>query len=304
MGARLRAALDVIGRSTCASATRTGPWSSTRWAPPWQTTTPPTRPPRPSGSAAWPRLRSPRSLEIIGAHPTKFASHNWRAAGAGNLGGWQTARCLFFLNVLTGSVGTVGGTTGNGWNKYKAPHPPGAPPFEQWNELTWPREYPLAYHEMSILLPHFLAEGRGRLEVYFSRVYNPVWTNPDGFSWLEALSDPDKVSCHVALTPTWSETALFADYVLPMGVGAERHDVASFETHAGRWIGFRQPVLRRYAEIRGERRDPRVAHARVQSGRGVGGERVLDRVVVAHRPRRLPGHPPLVREPHPTLARR
>ncbi|MDE0516604.1 MAG: formate dehydrogenase, partial [Acidimicrobiaceae bacterium] len=26
----------------------------------------------------------------------------------------------------------------------------------------------------------------------------------------------------------------------------------SFETHAGRWIGFRQPVLRRYAEIRGE----------------------------------------------------
>ena len=44
---------------------------------------------------------------IIGAHPTKFASHNWRAAGAGNLGGWQTARCLFFLNVLTGSVGTA-----------------------------------------------------------------------------------------------------------------------------------------------------------------------------------------------------
>ena len=189
---------------------------------------------------------------IIGAHPTKFASHNWRAAGAGNLGGWQTARCLFFLNVLTGSVGTVGGTTGNGWNKYKAPHPPGAPPPEQWNELNWPPEYPLAYHEMSILLPHFLAEERGRLEVYFSRVYNPVWTNPDGFSWLEALSDPDKVACHVALTPTWSETAVFADYVLPMGVGAERHDVASFETHAGRWIGFRQPVLRRYAEIRGE----------------------------------------------------
>ena len=131
--------------------------------------------------------------QIIGAHPTRFASHNWRAAGAGNLGGWQTARCLFFLNVLTGSVGTVGGTTGNGWNKYKAPHPPEAPPSEQWNELSWPREYPLAHHEMSMLLPHFLAEGRGRLEVYFSRVYNPVWTNPDGFSWLEALTDPDKV---------------------------------------------------------------------------------------------------------------
>jgi anaerobic selenocysteine-containing dehydrogenase len=194
--------------------------------------------------------------EIIGAHPTRFASHNWRAAGAGNLGGWQVARCLFFLNVLTGSVGTRGGTNGNGWNKFVPVAPKGSPPLPRWNELSWPREYPLAHHEMSMLLPHFLNEGRGRLDTYFSRVYNPVWTNPDGFSWLEALKDPDKVGCHVALTPTWSETAWFADYVLPMGVGAERHDVASFETHAGRWIGFRQPVFRRYAEISGQELDP------------------------------------------------
>ncbi|MGA1437285.1 MAG: molybdopterin dinucleotide binding domain-containing protein, partial [Ilumatobacteraceae bacterium] len=112
--------------------------------------------------------------------------------------------------------------------------------------------YPLAYHELSILLPHFLNEGRGKLDTYFTRVYNPIWTNPDGFSWLEALKDPDKVGCHVALTPTWSETAWFADYVLPMGLGSERHDIASYETHAGRWIGFRQPVMRRYAELNGE----------------------------------------------------
>ena len=189
---------------------------------------------------------------VIGAHPTKFASHNWRAAGAGNLGGWQTARCLFFLNVLTGSVGTIGGTSGNGWNKFKPTAPLGAQQIEHWNEMAWPREYPLSYHEMSILLPHFLNERRGKLDTYFTRVYNPVWTNPDGFSWIEALLDPSKVECHVALTPTWSETALFADYVLPMGVGAERHDLASFETHAGRWIGFRQPVMRRFAELEGK----------------------------------------------------
>ena len=40
------------------------------------------------------------------------------------------------------------------------------------------REYPLAFFEMSFLLPHFLKEGRGKLDVYFTRVYNPVWTNP------------------------------------------------------------------------------------------------------------------------------
>ncbi|MCP4227017.1 MAG: formate dehydrogenase, partial [Actinomycetia bacterium] len=187
--------------------------------------------------------------ELIGDHPTRFASHNWRAAGAGNMGGWQVARCLFFLHVLTGSVATKGGTAGHGMNQFKPADPIGAPGINSWNELEWPVEFPLAYHEMSILLPHFLNEGRGSLEVYFSRVYNPIWTNPDGFSWMEALQDEEKVRCHVALTPTWSESAWFADYVLPMGVATERHDVASFETHAGRWIGFRQPVFRRIAEL-------------------------------------------------------
>ena len=54
------------------------------------------------------------------------------------------------------------------------------PPAKVWNELLMPREYPLAFFEMSFLLPHFLKEGRGKLAMYFTRVYNPVWTNPDG----------------------------------------------------------------------------------------------------------------------------
>ncbi|MGI9622668.1 MAG: molybdopterin dinucleotide binding domain-containing protein, partial [Acidimicrobiales bacterium] len=102
---------------------------------------------------------------------------------------------------------------------------------------------------------HFLKEGRGKLDTYFSRVYNPIWTNPDGFTWMEALRDESMVECHVALTPTWSETSWYADYVLPMGVGAERHDVVSYETHSGRWIAFRQSVFRRFAEIRSRNGD-------------------------------------------------
>jgi anaerobic selenocysteine-containing dehydrogenase len=108
-------------------------------------------------------------------------------------------------------------------------------------------------NELSFLLPHFLKEGRGRLDVYFTRVYNPVWTNPDGFSWIEVLTNPDLVGLHVALTPTWNETAYFADYVLPMGHSSERHDTHSFETHDAQWIGFRQPVLRAFRERMGQR---------------------------------------------------
>ena len=91
--------------------------------------------------------------------------------------------------MLTGSVGTEGGTSPNGWNKFIPVPPRHADPHARWNELTWPIEYPLAHHEMSILLPHFLKDGRGRLDTYFTRVYNPVWTNPDGFSWIEVLTD-------------------------------------------------------------------------------------------------------------------
>jgi len=83
--------------------------------------------------------------------------------------------------------------------------------------------------------------------VYFSRVYNPVWTNPDGFSWIEALTDESKIGLHVALTPTWSESACFADYILPVGVGSERHDIHSYETHdsSGSASGSRCSARRR-----------------------------------------------------------
>jgi len=173
-----------------------------------------------------------------------FSSHVWRNAAAGNLGGWQVARALQFLVVLAGAVGTFGGTAPNATNKYIPAPPLMPPPAKVWNELLLPKEYPLAFFEMSFLLPHFIKEGRGKLAMYFTRVYNPVWTNPDGMSWIEMLSDESKVERHACLTPTWSETAWFADYVLPMGHASERHDLMSQETQAARWIGFRQPILR------------------------------------------------------------
>ena len=184
------------------------------------------------------------AAELIASCNGRLAAHTWRSASIGNLGGWQVARCLFFLNVLTGSVGTEGGTSGNSWNKF-VPKPFDQPPAgSAWNELQLPDEWPFAHYEMSFLLPHFLEEGRGDIDVYFTRVYNPLWTNPDGFMWMKALRDASKIKLHVALTPTWNETAWYADYVLPMGHAGERHDLMSQETHAGQWIAFRQPVLR------------------------------------------------------------
>lgn len=74
----------------------------------------------------------------IGEAGSRFATHNWRSASSGNLGGWTVARALHFLNVLTGSVGTYGGTSPSAWNKFKpiVPHAPPATRF--WNELHFP----------------------------------------------------------------------------------------------------------------------------------------------------------------------
>lgn len=188
----------------------------------------------------------------IAAAGSRFAAHVWRNAAAGNLGGWQVSRCLMFLSALVGAVGTPGGTNPNTRDKF-VPPPFLKPPAQNvWNELLYPREYPLSYHELSYLLPHMMLEGRGRLSAYFTRVYNPVWTNPDGMVWERVLRDEKLIGLHAAITPTWNETAQYADYVLPTGVGAERHDLMSQETHAAQWISFRQPVLRVMRERMGE----------------------------------------------------
>ncbi|MFQ5740258.1 MAG: molybdopterin-dependent oxidoreductase, partial [Acidobacteriota bacterium] len=151
---------------------------------------------RESGVAAEQILEVAR---LIGTAGSRLASHVWRSAAIGNLGGWQVARCLHFLNVLTGSVGTPGGTSPNGWNKFKPKlfEVPPAPPV--WNELHFPPEYTLSHYEMSEILPHLIREGRGAIDVYFTRVFNPVWTYPDGFSWIEMLTDTTSVGCHIAL---------------------------------------------------------------------------------------------------------
>jgi anaerobic selenocysteine-containing dehydrogenase len=193
-----------------------------------------------------------RVAETVATAGTRLSTHNWRSASSANEGGWQVARTLFFLNALMGAIAVPGGTYPNAWNKF-VPRPIHLPRHpEYWSELTWPVEYPLTMYETSFLLPHLVKDGRGKIDTYFSRVYNPVWTNPDGFSWIEMLTDEDKTGLHVALTPTWNETAYFADYILPMGHSSERHDTHSLETHDAQWIGFRQPVMRAARERLGE----------------------------------------------------
>ena len=183
----------------------------------------------------------------IAAAEGKFSSHLWRNTASGNLGGWQVARALTFLHVLTGSFGTKGGLNPNSWDKF-VPRPSESSlrsGSRRWNELIWPREYPLAplRDELSSSLTCCEDQDKPVSTCTSRRVYNPVWTNPDGFSWIEHARGrgPDRVprrpDSRSGTRPPSGRTMS-----LPMGLGPERHDLMSQETHAGTWIGFRQPV--------------------------------------------------------------
>ena len=200
---------------------------------------------------------------------TSISSYFWRAAAAGNRGGWVSGRTGFLALGLRGAIGPKGGTFFHHWHVISVAGKGGAatvgqgkrgadvPKVDVWNELAWPPEWPLSTYEMSYLLPHLLTDtewqkkwqAKGlnvptKLAVWIPRMYNPVWINPDGFRWLEVLKDESKMELTFNLSPVWSETNWHVDYVLPVGLAGERHDQHSEATMPARWTSFRQPVMR------------------------------------------------------------
>ena len=198
-----------------------------------------------------------------------ISTYFWRASAAGNRGGWMGGRTGYFALALRGAIGPEGGTFFHHWHVISVSGKGGSatvgqgmrgeniPKVDVYNELTYPPEWPLSSYEMSYLLPHLLTDTEwqnkwtakglkvpNKLSVYIPRMYNPVWINPDGFRWIEILKDESKMELTMNLSPVWSETNWYMDYILPVGLAGERHDQHSEATMPARWTSFRQPVLR------------------------------------------------------------
>ncbi|MDD3504926.1 MAG: molybdopterin-dependent oxidoreductase [Sulfurimonas sp.] len=200
---------------------------------------------------------------------TAISTYFWRASAAGNRGGWTAGRTGYFSLALRGAIGPEGGTFFHHWHVISVAGKGGSstvgqgkrgadiPKIDVYNELTYPPEWPLSSYEMSFLLPHLLSDTKWqkkwidkgfsvpqKLSVYIPRMYNPVWINPDGFRWIETLKDESKMELTMNLSPVWSETNWYVDYILPVGLAGERHDQHSEATMPARWTSFRQPVMR------------------------------------------------------------
>ena len=224
---------------------------------------------------------------------SKIATYLWRAGPIGHRGGWMNTRAGFLTLVLRGALrGDVGGTSFHHWHEISvagkgdkatvAGERPGK--VDVWNEIAWPPEYPLSSYEMSHIMPHLLmdeewqqkwiAKGLNvptKLAVWFPRMYNPVWINPDGFRWIEALKDEKKIELSFNLSPTWSETNWYCDYILPTGLAGERNDQQSTPSKPEQRIEFRQAVLRVAAEKMGwKAKDPARATLEAHMKYGLG----------------------------------
>ena len=103
----------------------------------------------------------------IGRAGSALATHVWRNAAAGNLGGWQVARALELLVVLMGAVDAPGGTAPNSVQQIRARAADDAAAGQSMERDDVAARVPLAFFEMSFLLPHFLKEGRGKLSDVF-----------------------------------------------------------------------------------------------------------------------------------------
>jgi anaerobic selenocysteine-containing dehydrogenase len=195
----------------------------------------------------------------------RISSFYWRATAAGNRGGWMSSSRtgLLLLSIMGnfGGIGAMGVHHGRYISvagKGHASTTGGKPPkVEEWNELSYPPEWPLASYEPSFIFPHLLSDKEwqekwraqgltvpSKLAVWVPRMYNPVWINPDGFRWIEVLKNEEILELTFNPSPTWSETNWFMDYILPVGLSGERHDQHSEPTNVEAWAGFRQPVLR------------------------------------------------------------
>ncbi|MDD5359405.1 MAG: molybdopterin-dependent oxidoreductase [Sulfurovaceae bacterium] len=223
----------------------------------------------------------------------KISTFLWRAGTIGHRGGWMNTKSAFFLLTLRGAMAAKPGgismvswheigVNGKGDAAVVAGKKPG--PIDHWNELAYPPEIPLASYELSFMLPHLLMDDEWRnrwnakglkipnkLSVYIPRMYNPVWINPDGFRWIEALKREDKFELTMNLSPTWSETNWYCDYILPTGLAGERHDEHSEPIKPARFFGFRQPVLRTALERLGWKpKDPARATLEAHTKSGLG----------------------------------
>ncbi|MGV7211331.1 molybdopterin-dependent oxidoreductase [Oxalobacteraceae bacterium A2-2] len=191
------------------------------------------------------------ALEFAARRPAVAAFSN-RGTGA-HYNGFNAERAVVMLNALVGSVGRPGGYCYGLDEKLSAeryPLPQPAPPAPKVRtDLEDPPEWPLAnrWQKMKVgqVVYDYLRQGRARLEVYLSYTLASPMTWPEGRSTtVEVLKDEKLIPFHACSDIIYSETAHYADLILPDAAFLERWgmDIRN-NLELQHYVTLRQPVV-------------------------------------------------------------
>jgi len=162
--------------------------------------------------------------------------------------GVYTERAVALLNALTGNVDVEGGFCLPRMYEFAEPAPIPPAPVVQ-SELLHPSAFPLAMSEVPSRVLPMLKEGKAKAGVYMTYQHNPVYSHAEGPSLAKILRDEELIPYFVCLDSVYTETAAFADLVLPTATFAERWELESppaFEMVP--FVSLRQPLIKPLGE--------------------------------------------------------
>ncbi|MEW5852351.1 MAG: molybdopterin-dependent oxidoreductase [Myxococcota bacterium] len=191
------------------------------------------------------------ALEFARARPRCAAFTN-RGSHA-HYNGFNNDRAVVTLNALVGSIGRPGGYCygeSERIDPVKYPPPQPVPPKpEIRTDLEDPPEYPLANHwqkmKVGQLVYAYLKEKRARLQVYLTYTLASPTTWPEGRSLaVEVLKDESLIPFHACSDVVYSETAHYADLLLPDATYTERWGLDTRNSYELQpYLALRQPLV-------------------------------------------------------------
>lgn len=184
--------------------------------------------------------------EFSDAAPHALAHNGWRTANFVN--SFQTQRAISCLNALVGNWGLhLLPAAGEGSGPLGMPPQPPYPRATAMRLDGVPWKYPLVPFKLGVfqeLRDAVLAEAPYKAHGWFISRQNPMQSLPDRARTLEAFSKMDFIAVvDILLT----DTALFADVVLPEASYLERYDPLNI---VGDRAYIRQPVIQPQGEAK------------------------------------------------------
>ncbi len=164
-------------------------------------------------------------------------------------GSYNEKSCMM-LPIITGNVETQGGyclPRGMGW-----PQPSPEPPKPAHGSyLADHPDYPLAGHKVAHLVPFWIADGKQKINVYFTYMDNPVYTNPGSEAvWGRMFRDEKQIPFYVSISTVMGEETALVDIILPDCMYLERWEPESMPNSLWPWLGIRQPAVKPLGETR------------------------------------------------------